>query len=74
MTDHELDLVYTSLCRTMTRLGEANATLFLGRLSLLALARLASAADAQQLVAEAAVDIVPAVAGEPPIAPQPSAR
>ena len=46
MTEAELDVAYTMLCRTMTELGEANATLFLARLSMLAIARLNDAAAA----------------------------
>ena len=37
MTDTELDTVYTPLCKTMTRLGEPNAPLFLARFALLAI-------------------------------------
>lgn len=73
MTDDDLDLAYTSLCRTMTRLGEANATAFLARLALLSLARLESGPEALRLIAEAAVDLVPSPDGETPSAsPTPS--
>lgn len=37
MTDAELDVVYTRLCKTMTQLGEAHAPLFLARFALLAI-------------------------------------
>lgn len=40
MKDHELDAVYTQLCRTMTDLGEHNAPLFLARFALLAIQRI----------------------------------
>ena len=40
MTDSELDDVYTPLCKTMTRLGEPNAPLFLARFALLAIERI----------------------------------
>ena len=54
MTESELDTVYTHLCKTMTGLGEANATLLLARFSLLAIDRIGSAETAQQLIAAAA--------------------
>nr|WP_311529154.1 hypothetical protein [uncultured Ralstonia sp.] len=54
MTESELDTVYTHLCKTMTGLGEANATLFLARFALLAIDRIGSAETAQQLIAAAA--------------------
>ncbi|HKT66619.1 hypothetical protein [Burkholderia sp. 22313] len=31
MTDTERDILYTDLCRRMTRVGEADASLFLAR-------------------------------------------
>ncbi|SIT41109.1 conserved hypothetical protein [Paraburkholderia ribeironis] len=40
MTDSELDLVYTTLCTTLTSAGEAQAPLYLARLALLCLAEL----------------------------------
>ncbi|HKT95996.1 MAG TPA: hypothetical protein VJS30_05625 [Paraburkholderia sp.] len=43
MTDSELDMVYTRLCKTMTELGEANAPLFLARFALLAVERIGNA-------------------------------
>lgn len=43
MTDSELDMVYTRLCKTMTELGEANAPLFLARFALLAMERIGNA-------------------------------
>ena len=43
MTDAELDVVYTRLCRTMTELGEANAPLFLARFALLAIEKIGDA-------------------------------
>lgn len=54
MNDAELDQVYTQLCRTMTTLGEAQATLYLARLALLALHRLGDAPTALALVDSAA--------------------
>lgn len=37
MTDAERDILYTDLCRTMTRIGETDASLFLARFALLAI-------------------------------------
>ena len=60
LTDTELDQAYTHLCKTMTRLGEANASLFLARFALLAINRLGDAEAAQRLVDTAAEDVAPA--------------
>lgn len=57
MTDSELDVVYTQLCKTMTQLGEPIAPLFLARFALLAVARIGDAAAARQLIVEAAEDL-----------------
>lgn len=57
MTDTELDLVYTTLCKTLTDLGEAQAPLYLARLALLALHRLGDAPTALALVQDAAVEL-----------------
>ena len=59
MTDSERDAVYTSLCRQMTELGEAQAPLFLARLALLAFERLDDADTAQGLIGDAARDLQP---------------
>ena len=40
MTDSDLDLVYTTLCTTLTLEGEAQASLYLARLALLCLTEL----------------------------------
>ena len=58
MNDADLDVAYTMLCRTMTELGEANARLFLARLSMLAIARLNDAAAAKDLIEAAAAPAV----------------
>jgi len=60
MTDSELDAVYTRLCKTMTALGEANASLYLARLTLLAIDTIADATVATRLVDAAADGIEPA--------------
>ena len=59
MTDLQLDTVYTTLCKTMTRLGEPNAPLFLARFALLAIERLGDAEVAQGLIDAAAEDLDP---------------
>ena len=59
MTESQLDAVYTALCKTMTRLGEANAPLFLARFALLAVERIGDAAAAQRLIDAAAEDLQP---------------
>ncbi|MFM0598455.1 MULTISPECIES: hypothetical protein [Paraburkholderia] len=40
MTDSDLDLVYTTLCKTLTTEGEAQASLYLARLTLLCMTEL----------------------------------
>ncbi|WP_028218783.1 DUF2783 domain-containing protein [Paraburkholderia oxyphila] len=50
MTDSELDMVYTRLCKTMTDLGEANAPLFLARFALLAMERIGNAETSLDLI------------------------
>lgn len=40
MTDSDLDLVYTTLCKTLTHEGETQAPLYLARLVLLCLTEL----------------------------------
>jgi hypothetical protein len=40
MTDHDLDLVYTTLCKTLTKEGEAQAPLYLARFALLCMTEL----------------------------------
>lgn len=60
MTDSQRDAAYTLLCKTMTRLGEANAQQFLARFALLAIERIDDAAAAQRLIDAAAEDLQPA--------------
>jgi len=60
MTDSELDTVYTRLCKTMTQLGEPNASLFLARFALLAIDRIGDGEAAQRLIDSAAEDLAPA--------------
>jgi hypothetical protein len=53
MTEHELDIIYTQLCKTMTDLGEARSSLFLARFALLAIHEIDDIATAQRLIADA---------------------
>lgn len=62
MTDSELDAVYTNLCKTMTQLGEPQASMFLARFALLAIDRIADAETTQQLITAAAEDLGTAAA------------
>lgn len=57
MTDSELDIVYTQLCKTMTDLGEANTPLFLARFALLAIERIGNADTALGLIDAAREDM-----------------
>ncbi|AXK64834.1 MULTISPECIES: hypothetical protein [Burkholderia] len=53
MTDTERDTLYTDLCRTMTRIGETGASLFLARFALLAIETIGDAATVTRLIDEA---------------------
>ncbi len=53
----QLDEVYSSLCATMSTIGEADAALFLGRFALLAIVRLGDAQLVRQLIGEAAAGL-----------------
>ncbi|KAK43597.1 hypothetical protein BG58_31695 [Caballeronia jiangsuensis] len=53
MNDAELDAVYTRLCKTMTQLGEANASLFLARFALLAIGKMNDPDVSLRLIDEA---------------------
>ena len=55
MTDAELDIVYTRLCKTMTQVGEANAPMFLARFALLAIEKIGDA-DVSLSLIDAASD------------------
>ncbi|HEX7684714.1 MAG TPA: hypothetical protein VF446_14475 [Trinickia sp.] len=57
MTDHQLDAVYTTMCRTLARLGEKGAPLFLARFALLALVELNDQAIALRLIEAAEQDL-----------------
>ncbi|RQS20748.1 hypothetical protein [Burkholderia sp. Bp8998] len=53
MTDTERDVLYTDLCRTMTRIGETDASLFLARFALLAIEAIDDATTVARLIADA---------------------
>ncbi|NTX32125.1 hypothetical protein HT746_34285 [Burkholderia pyrrocinia] len=53
MTDAERDTLYTDLCRTMTRIGEADASLFLARFALLSIDAIGDTATVARLIADA---------------------
>lgn len=57
MTEAELDVAYSDLCRTMTRLGEAQTPLYLARFALLAMTRIGDPAAVARLIADAAEDL-----------------
>jgi hypothetical protein len=63
MNADELDAVYTALCRAMTAVGEARASLLLARFALLAIVEIADADRLQQLIAAAAQDLTDPTAG-----------
>ncbi|KAK45387.1 hypothetical protein QCE73_33685 [Caballeronia sp. LZ029] len=53
MTDRDLDLVYTRLCRIMTELGEPTTSLFLARFAMLAIDKIDDPAVALNLIDDA---------------------
>lgn len=50
MTDSDLDLVYTTLCKTLANEGEAQAPLYLARLAMLCLTELDNPRRAVSLI------------------------
>lgn len=50
MTDRDLDVVYTTLCKTLTTEGEAQAPLYLARLALLCMTELNDTQTALSLI------------------------
>ena len=61
MTDTERDTLYTDLCRTMTRIGEADASLFLARFALLSIEAIGDTATVARLIADASDGLPSAV-------------
>lgn len=57
MNAADLDTVYTSLCRAMTAVGEAQAPILLARFALLAIVEIADPDRLEQLIAAAAQDL-----------------
>lgn len=57
MTDAELDVVYTRLCKAMTQLGETNMPLFLARFALLAVEQIDDCATSLRLIDDASEGI-----------------
>lgn len=55
MTDSDLDLVYTTLCKTLTAEGEAHTPLYLARLALLFITELDDPQRALSLIEAAKV-------------------
>ncbi len=53
ITESELDDLYTSLCKTMTQLGEAQSQLFLARFALLSIAEIGDAQVVHRLISDA---------------------
>lgn len=53
MTDSDLDIVYTRLCKTMTQVGEANTSLFLARFAMLAIDTIGDPTVALDLIDDA---------------------
>ncbi|MCA8099192.1 hypothetical protein [Burkholderia contaminans] len=53
MTDTERDILYTDLCHAMTRIGEADASLFLARFALLSIEAIGEPATVARLIADA---------------------
>ncbi|REG50037.1 hypothetical protein B0G80_6453 [Paraburkholderia sp. BL6669N2] len=61
MTDSDLDLVYTTLCKTLTNEGEAQAPLYLARLAMLCLTELDNPQRALSLIEAARLPVSTAV-------------
>ena len=57
MNASDLDAAYSHICRTMTALGEKQATLFLARFALLAIDRLGDGEVVRELIEAAARDL-----------------
>ncbi|MGE4434718.1 hypothetical protein [Achromobacter sp.] len=73
MSNDELDQVYTRMAQTLTRVGPAQAPLFLSILGLAALARLPDASTAAALLAQAEAACADPVAHYPaPTADRPT--
>ena len=60
MTESDLDAVYTRLCKIMTEIGEAQASLFLARFALLAINEIEQPEALHRLVTDASDGMTPA--------------
>lgn len=58
ITASELDDLYTSLCKTMTQIGEAQSQLFLARFALLAIAEIGDAEVVHRLTSDASESLL----------------
>jgi hypothetical protein len=54
MNQQDLDLAYSTICRTMTDVGRENAELFLARFAILSIVRIGDLEKLHQIIAEAA--------------------
>jgi hypothetical protein len=62
MTDSELDLVYTTLCKTLSAEGEAHTPLYLARLVMLCIAEFDDPQRALLLIDAAKLSSLPTTA------------
>ena len=60
MNDHDLDALYTMLCRTLTTAGQAQAPLVLARLALLAMTHIGDRSVIERMIDAAADGVGPA--------------
>jgi len=60
MNDHDLDALYTTLCRTLTAAGQAQAPLVLARFTLLAMTHIADRPAIERMIDAAADGVGPA--------------
>lgn len=59
MNDHDLDALYTRLCRTLTAAGQAQAPLLLARFALLAMTHIADPPAIERMIDAAADGLGP---------------
>lgn len=58
ITANELDDLYTSLCKTMTQIGEAQSQLFLARFALLTINEIGDAQVVHRLISDASESLL----------------
>jgi hypothetical protein len=66
MTDDQLDTVYTTLCNTMTTVGEAQSTAFLARFALLSCIEIGDEAVLLRLIQDTVTGLLEADAESVP--------